>query len=261
MKKYYSIGEVSKITDVSIDRLRNYDKIDLLKPKYVDSKTGYRYYIGEQFRQLRFIKYLRKINVSLADIKMILNKETSSEKFILFLHEKIYEIENEIENLNLIKEDISELKSNMEYSMKRSNVEHIYIKDIEERYAVYRNINKDTESILEHREDIFEIFRNEEPSLINKRVIEKGIYIEDYKNLYSKSTNIFIITKNCKEKSNLMIPKGTYICLSYKEGRREEAIKRLREYITENNIITKGICLNVILYTMPKEEFQFQVLI
>lgn len=261
MKKYYSIGEVSKITGVSIDRLRSYDKIDLLKPKNVDSKTGYRYYIGEQFRQLRFIKYLRKINVPLADIKMILNKETSSEKFILFLHEKIHEIENEIENLNLIKEDISELKSNMEYSMKRSNVEHIYIKDIEERYAVYRNINKDTESILEHREDIFEIFRNEEASLINKRVIEKGIYIEDYKNLYSKSTNIFIITKNCKEKSNLIIPKGTYICLSYKEGRRDEAIKRLREYIEENNIITKGICLNVILYTMPKEEFQFQVLI
>lgn len=261
MKKYYSIGEVSKITGVSIDRLRNYDKIDLLKPKYVDSKTGYRYYIGEQFRQLRFIKYLRKINVPLADIKMILNKETSSEKFILFLHEKIHEIENEIENLNLIKEDISELKSNMEYSMKRSNVEHIYIKDIEERYAVSRNIDKDTEFILEHREDIFGIFRSEEPSLINKRVLEKGIYIEDYKNLYSKSTNIFIITKNCKEKSNIVIPKGTYICLSYKENRRDEAIKRLREYIEENNITTKGICLNVILYTMPKEEFQFQVLI
>lgn len=261
MKKYYSIGEVSKITGVSIDRLRNYDKIDLLRPEYVDSKTGYRYYISEQFRQLRFIKYLRKIGVPLNEIKIILNKETSSEKFILFLNEKMQQIENEIENLKLIKEDIGELKSNMEYNMKRSNIENIYIKEIEERYAVSRNINKDTEFIVEHREDIFERFRSEESSLFNNRIIEKGIYIENYNDLHNKNTNIFIIAKNCKKNSNIIIPKGTYICLSYKENRRNEAIKKLREYIKENNIITKGICLNVILYTMPKEEFQFQVLI
>ncbi|WWU65462.1 hypothetical protein QJR26_03640 [Clostridium baratii] len=32
-------------------------------------------------------------------------------------------------------------------------------------------------------------------------------------------------------------------------------------FIKDNNIVTKGICLNVILYTMPKEEFELQVLI
>ena len=95
MKKYYSIGEVAKITGVSIDRLRNYDKINLLKPEYVDCKTGYRYYTSNQFRKLRFIKYLRKINVPLNEIKSILNKETDSNDFILFLEEKIKQIENE----------------------------------------------------------------------------------------------------------------------------------------------------------------------
>ena len=58
MKKRYSIGETSNIVGISIDRLRNYDKINLIKPAYVDEKTGYRYYIGDQFRRLRFIKYL-----------------------------------------------------------------------------------------------------------------------------------------------------------------------------------------------------------
>ena len=42
MDKYFSIGEVSKITGLSIDRLRNYDKIGLLKPSYIDPKSGYR---------------------------------------------------------------------------------------------------------------------------------------------------------------------------------------------------------------------------
>ncbi|WP_394883435.1 hypothetical protein [Clostridium baratii] len=49
--------------------------------------------------------------------------------------------------------------------------------------------------------------------------------------------------------------------MSYKENNRKEAIEKLRKYIKDNNIVTKGICLNVILYTMPKEEFELQVLI
>lgn len=261
MKKYYSIGEVAKIVGISIDRLRNYDKINLLKPEYIDLKTGYRYYISNQFRRLRFIKYLRKINVPLSEIKSILNKETNSENFILFLDEKIQQIENEIHNLKLIKEDISELKLNMECNMKSSNIEGIYVREIEERCVISKNINKDSEFIVENREDIFEKFRSEEPILLNNRIIQKGIYINKYNDLHNKSTNIFIAAKNCKQKNNLIIPKGKYICLSYKENRRNEAITRLKEYINKNKVIAKGICLDIILYTMPKEEFQFQVLI
>lgn len=261
MKKYYSIGEVTKVTGVSIDRLRNYDKINLLKPEYVDSKTGYRYYTGNQFRKLRFIKYLRKINVPLNEIKSILNKETDSKDFILFLEEKIKQIENEINNLNLIKEDIIELKLNMECSMKSSNIENIYVREIEERYGICKRIDKDSKFIVENREDIFAKFRSENSVLLNNTIIQKGMYLNKFDDLYNKSTKIFISTKNCKQKSNLIIPKGRYLCLSYKENNRDKAIKRLREYIQKNKIITKGIYLNVILYTMPKEEFQFQVLI
>ncbi len=35
-ESYYSIGEVSKLANVSIKALRYYDKIDLFKPAYVD---------------------------------------------------------------------------------------------------------------------------------------------------------------------------------------------------------------------------------
>ena len=42
------IGEFSKITGISIYMLRNYDKIGLLIPKYIDGDSGYRYYGEEQ---------------------------------------------------------------------------------------------------------------------------------------------------------------------------------------------------------------------
>ena len=136
--------------------------------------------------------------------------------------------------------------------MKSSNIENIYVREIEERYGICKRIDKDSKFIVENREDSV---------LLNNTIIQKGMYLNKFDDLYNKSTKIFISTKNCKQKSNLIIPKGRYLCLSYKENNRDKAIKRLREYIQKNKIITKGIYLNVILYTMPKEEFQFQVLI
>lgn len=48
-EKRYTIGEVSRITGVSKDTLRFYDKIDLFKPSFVDPQNGYRYYTYDQF--------------------------------------------------------------------------------------------------------------------------------------------------------------------------------------------------------------------
>ena len=40
----YTIGEFSKICQVSVKTLHHYDRIGLLTPFRVDSFTGYRYY-------------------------------------------------------------------------------------------------------------------------------------------------------------------------------------------------------------------------
>ena len=39
-----TIGELSKLAKVSVQAIRHYEKIELLKPTYVDPETNYRYY-------------------------------------------------------------------------------------------------------------------------------------------------------------------------------------------------------------------------
>lgn len=68
-EKHYSIGEVSKLTNISIQTLRYYDQIGLFKPSYVDPKTNYRYYKDSQFYHLDIIKSLKYIGVSLRKLK------------------------------------------------------------------------------------------------------------------------------------------------------------------------------------------------
>ncbi|WP_099225099.1 MerR family transcriptional regulator [Listeria costaricensis] len=76
METYFSIGEMAKKNDLSIQRLRYYDKIGLLVPAYTDAASGYRYYKPEQAEQLSFIQALQYMGFSLQEIKQYLEKET-----------------------------------------------------------------------------------------------------------------------------------------------------------------------------------------
>ncbi|MDD5922091.1 MAG: helix-turn-helix domain-containing protein [Eubacteriales bacterium] len=71
-RDYYSIGEVSKIMGISVQTLRYYDSIDLLKPAHVNKRTGYRYYSAEQFHIIDRIKYLQKLGMTLSDIRNVI---------------------------------------------------------------------------------------------------------------------------------------------------------------------------------------------
>ena len=62
MKEYYSIGEVSKIKDITIKALRYYHKVGILIPKYIDEETGYRYYSIDQFVHIDIIKGFLSFN-------------------------------------------------------------------------------------------------------------------------------------------------------------------------------------------------------
>ena len=70
-----------------------------------------------------------------------------------------------------------------------------------------------------------------------------------------------MLLKDYENTHNFIIPSGNYLCLSYKENERDKAIFKLKSYIEENHIKVKGPILNLVLTTLPKEEFQFQILI
>lgn len=69
---YYTIGEVAKLANLSVQTLRYYDQIDLFKPAYTDSASNYRYYKDSQIFYLDIIKSLKYIGTSLEDIKKAL---------------------------------------------------------------------------------------------------------------------------------------------------------------------------------------------
>lgn len=76
-EELFQIGEVSRLFHISAGILRHYDKLGLVRPEYTDPDTGYRYYSTRQFECLNTIRYLRALDMPLADIALFLeNRDT-----------------------------------------------------------------------------------------------------------------------------------------------------------------------------------------
>ena len=118
-----SIGEFSKICQVSTKTLRYYAEIGLILPDEINLENGYRYYSIDKLETMLFINRLKSYNFSLEEIKEILEtEEAQDEKLCKALMKKKKEIDLKIQNyqnsLAQLHEDITTLqqgKSIMSY--------------------------------------------------------------------------------------------------------------------------------------------------
>lgn len=71
-----SIGKMAQYCHTSIQTLRYYDQIGLLKPQYRDVETNYRYYDPEQIFSVLTIQYLQSTGLALKEIGDIMQTPT-----------------------------------------------------------------------------------------------------------------------------------------------------------------------------------------
>jgi DNA-binding transcriptional MerR regulator/effector-binding domain-containing protein len=82
----FSIGEFSRITGLTIKSLRFYHEEQLLVPASIDPQTGYRRYDARQIETARAITFLRGLDISVRDIKAIL--QSSADEQVIDLLER-----------------------------------------------------------------------------------------------------------------------------------------------------------------------------
>lgn len=96
MKKF-SIGEMASICNVSIQTLRYYDKINLIKPIERDTKSNYRYYSIEQAFRINTIKYLQSSGLSIEEIREAC--QLTGDELANFLKQQSHQIDQQIKSL------------------------------------------------------------------------------------------------------------------------------------------------------------------
>lgn len=240
--KNFSIGEVSRLHNISVQTLRYYDKIGLFKPKVINKKSNYRYYSMEQFLQLDIIKYCKSIGLPLEQIKSLIGTNISIEEMFKVVNIQQEIIENKLREMNAIKNHLSSIKGKLS-----SIIEHesnkVFIKYNEKRkYISFDYVSNNSDELeINYRKAMLEIEKNKENLNYDLGVTTSYDYKKD--EIIYKSIMFNMNESGLKLNSNIItLPEGEYITI-YFEGKWFESkdyYDEIIKYINENNIKVKG---------------------
>lgn len=110
----YRIGELAGEANVSKRTIDYYTQVGLLAP--LRSRSNYRLYDERSVKALKLISHYKELNMSLQDIKVILNEgidETKLEKHVHIISELIDHLEHEIKGIKPVIEQLNDKEKEM----------------------------------------------------------------------------------------------------------------------------------------------------
>lgn len=247
MQHLFSIGEVSKMKDITIKALRYYHKMGILIPKQIDETTGYRYYSIDQLIHIDIIKSCRELNTSIVELQEIF-KKCDTDELLAFLQIKKYEAEVKIKKMQEVIKTIDNLNRKVETSKDILINDEITIQFFEQRYVVVAPCNEvgSLQELL-YYSALEKIIQDKG----GKMSMERGI-------LYSVNADWNVVPRYVfsklqgnvtkEDEQNIKIlPKGKYLTLAYSKENEEEYISKIIKCVKENNLNVKSF-IEVELY-------------
>ncbi|MCR3761527.1 MerR family transcriptional regulator [Clostridium felsineum] len=248
----FSIGEISKLHNVSVQTLRYYDKIGLLKPKIIDEKSNYRYYSIEQFLQLDIIKYCKGIGLPLEQIKNIMGTNISTKELFEMIKVQKKIIEDRLKEMNDIKNYLDRINSKLASIIENEN-NKVFIKyNRERKYISFAYASKDSDEIeINYRKAVLNIEKFGEN--LRYDLAASAVYDDKRDKILYKNIMLTTNEKSPLNNDNIItLPEGEYVTI-YFEGKWFESKKyynKIIKYINENNIKVRGDFHE--LYIFPK---------
>lgn len=230
-KEFYSIGEVSKICNLSKKTLRYYDEMGILCPDKVSEENNYRYYSKRTMLSVPIIRYYKQTGFKLDEMKQFL--EGIGKSYVVFekhFRDKMNELKDLQSEIDLKLTSICDwydliLEAQM---VLQNNVHEVSIKYIEAANLCYL----DQEFKYDYMDSIINIEFTNYISDIKNAIT--GPVIINYPNFRDKMQNkcskLRILQKtvlNCKEKQ--VANYGGYMAMSCYHIGAHETINKTYE--------------------------------
>jgi len=236
-EKLYTIGEVSKLMDISIKALRYYDKINLFKPAYIDPDTNYRYYEDSQIYLLDLIKSLKYIGTPLEEIKKVHKLKTDD--FLIFLTEQEKIVRKKIEFLVEIEQIIANAKKGIQRQKEYPPLGEVFFSDEEEIQIIQvkvegvdpKNILSASYSKLRKFAASTEGFRNNGYGTIFAYQPYTHIDEISYQYLFTPVLTKKQISLLSKDTEVATIPRGRYVCITFSSLSPEDYFSNLQKLL------------------------------
>ena len=252
-----TIGQMAELNHVSQQTLRLYDREGLLKPQYIDEKTGYRYYHIIQSARLDFIQNMKLYGMTLREIRTLLeNSDPQSIK--MTLQAQIEKLTDKIQQLQRSRTAIVRTVENYKkYEATPKNGE-IFLEFMPQRkifrYSCDINYFDQNEGGYEY------MLRQLKNHLTNSNIpisyfTNTGTIIRKTDllsgNMYSNEVFLFMDDWE-KDEGLEILPAATYACLCSGDfSEEEENVKRLVDYVLDCGYSIAGDYLCEVMVDFP----------
>lgn len=243
--KHYAIGEVVKLTGISAHTLRYYDKMDVFKPSYIDTETGYRYYDSNQFWKFEIIKLCKYMEFTLDDVREILNRN-QDDVFVEILRKQRPVIQEQIAKYNRVLKDLDwYLEENENMNKVRQEKHEIILKELDERKVIYkRNVRSYKEFHLTLQSISLKETENQDTI---RRHYGHFFDIEEFQKGFFYREGEFLdlaLSDYCNTDKNdiFTLPKGRYVTLITNVRGEKKGIRKILKYLKDNKFKPKLVC-------------------
>lgn len=243
-KNYYTTGELAKLFDIPKQTMFYYDKMGLLTPEFV-AENGYRYYTTTQYLTLEIILFLRRLDISVPDIKKFLHHR-SKEEIIKILAEKEADCRKAIKETEKLCQSVSAYRARLEHSQELP-VNQVFLENLPACRMYLSPIPKNRRGGFDaitirakHVQEVFaHAFCKDEPT--GWVIAKDDFFKEEFKHSSA------IVTRSGTEGSgypcNFTRPAGLYCTILTKGAyflHAKEAYDRLMKFMEINALIPDG---------------------
>ena len=247
-RRLLSIGKMAEMNHTTVPTLRLYDRLGLLKPRHVDTQTGYRYYDIQQNARFDLIEYMKELGMSLKEISSFLDCHDSA-LVETILAQKNEQIHRQIRGLRLRHDAIERAISSLERYRKSPVTGTIALEYIDRRliYGIPGPEDFYAGDISSYERDLLclrkELMDKGIPQILTYS-IGTSIRKDDYEEGLFKADRVFIFADKALEDYHLsmdIIDSGMYACIYLDSYDKEiEGAQMLLGHCRDEGLIISG---------------------
>lgn len=259
MDTLYTIKQAAEKVGMTSETLRHYDRIGLVKPSRKDEKTGYRYYSEQMLIQLQTIELLKTMDLTLMEIKEIL-QQNELPKIIDLLKQAEKKADEKIARLRHAKSRIK--RAYTDYEKKLNSADNpngeFFVKQRPERVIMLSDqLEYPMLKTLSNYHDYFYNQIEEER--------RSQFLFEDMAGIFTtaEKTRMFTICLKYPSLEGLtLLPEGDYLCANCTEENKETILQKLlQEAETKYNVCPEVILHCVVIVGVLQWNYQIQLFI
>lgn len=242
-QELFQIGDVAKLFHLSVSSLHHYEKMGLLYPEYIDKKTGYRYYSTRQFECLNTIRYLRSLDMPLAQVADFLKNRDIDKMREMLCQQRDSVIQKQRE-LQIIERKINHRLQQLDDAVS-SDFDTIKIIQTNSRRAVLIRNNLSVTSYLDLETSIRQLEKQQKDAVVFLGKVGVGISKEQLQKKEYGSYHLvflFLDEEDSYNGSVVEIPKETCVSVRFCGSHKEAPFyyKMLDDFILKHKLTITG---------------------